>query len=251
MKKIFFLNPFLIFIYLTGFTALAILLLIISPQFESFYQSDVLATFWYFITVTGSPAGFISVVFLTLLIMMIDKKSLLIFNKQVIVFFASVIFMQAAAVTGLQIMKSYFKIERPFQQLIIEKGLSENHKTLLHSIPDDKISDFLESNINKESLSEINSFILDSWLKEKAYSFPSGHAQTSFFAAIVLSFVILKTSSMIRKYLAVIPVIWCVLVSLSRVFAGFHYPADVIAGAFIGLTVGILLVSFEKFSSLI
>ena len=144
-------------------------------------------------------------------------------------------------------MKSHFKIERPFQQIIIEKGLSENHKTLLHSMPDDKKSDFLENNINKENLGDINSFILDSWLNEKAYSFPSGHAQTSFFAAIVLSFVILKTTISSKSFLAVIPVIWCVLVSLSRVFAGFHYPADVMAGAFIGLTIGIMLVSFEKF----
>ena len=229
---------------------MTIILYLLPVQISSFNQSDSMSTFWYIITITGSPAGFIAVVFLMLLIMFIETKSLKFFNKKVFVFFASVILIQIALTAGLQLMKSCFKIQRPYQQILIKNGLGENERTLLQSIPEDKKSDFIENNINKNKLNHINSLILESWLSEKAYSFPSGHSQTSFFAAILLSFVILVKAPG-YKYLAVIPVIWCILVSISRVLAGFHFPSDVMAGAFIGLATGLIIVSYDKFVSLI
>jgi undecaprenyl-diphosphatase len=59
------------------------------------------------------------------------------------------------------------------------------------------------------------------------YSFPSGHAAGSFAAAMTIT----------RLWPAGRVAIWvlAILVSLSRIYVGVHYPLDVIGGAILGL----------------
>jgi undecaprenyl-diphosphatase len=68
-----------------------------------------------------------------------------------------------------------------------------------------------------------------------SYSFPSGHATTSFACATVLTafaprwrvpFFVLAT-----------------LIGLSRLYNGVHYPTDVVAGAFLGVLTALLLLA--------
>lgn len=60
-------------------------------------------------------------------------------------------------------------------------------------------------------------------------SFPSTHSTGSF----ALAFSILKTN----KSLGVVLLVFSVLMALSRVFVGVHYPSDVLAGAIISYAV--------------
>lgn len=60
-------------------------------------------------------------------------------------------------------------------------------------------------------------------------SFPSGHAATAFAAAAAVGFVYPR----LRLPMFVL----AALVALSRVYLGVHYPADVLAGALLGLGV--------------
>ena len=76
---------------------------------------------------------------------------------------------------------------------------------------------------------------------ETTFGFPSGHAQNS---AALWTFLALQT----RR-----PRLWCalalvllVLVALSRLFLGAHYPLDVVGGALIGYAMLGLFVRFEK-----
>jgi undecaprenyl-diphosphatase len=66
------------------------------------------------------------------------------------------------------------------------------------------------------------------------FSFPSGHASSSFAAASAIAL-----TSMNRKWH--IPVYTlATLISFSRLYVGVHYPSDVLAGLFLGLFCGYL-----------
>lgn len=71
------------------------------------------------------------------------------------------------------------------------------------------------------------------------FSFPSGHTGSSFAAAVVI-FCMCP-----RKY-GVFAMILAVLISLSRLYLGVHYPSDVLAGAVTGTLVALVVVKIFK-----
>ncbi len=76
------------------------------------------------------------------------------------------------------------------------------------------------------------------------YSMPSSHAANVFGVGVLIS-------NHVRR--ATLPLMtFAVLVALSRVFVGVHYPADIMVGAFLG-TVTALIISwlFRKFDTLV
>lgn len=70
------------------------------------------------------------------------------------------------------------------------------------------------------------------------FSFPSGHATSSFAAAYVLG----KK----RKRLRLLLYLLAALISFSRVYLGFHYPSDVIVGAVLGVLIGKISIFLDK-----
>lgn len=62
-------------------------------------------------------------------------------------------------------------------------------------------------------------------------SFPSDHAAVSFaFATSIFSY---------NPKLGVLAYLFALLISISRIFAGLHYPSDIIVGALIGILVSL------------
>ncbi len=74
------------------------------------------------------------------------------------------------------------------------------------------------------------------------FSFPSGHAATSFAAATILAFFDRK-----RKYFFYLIAI---LISFSRIYLGYHYFFDVIFGAFLGWLISKLIIKIKRLSLL-
>ncbi|MFI5387102.1 MAG: phosphatase PAP2 family protein [Fimbriimonadales bacterium] len=74
-----------------------------------------------------------------------------------------------------------------------------------------------------------------------ANSFPSGHASTAFGIAFTLWLLTRKTD---LAWIGRGALGWAVLVGISRIYQGVHWPTDVIGGAFAGLVgaAGVILV---------
>jgi undecaprenyl-diphosphatase len=68
-----------------------------------------------------------------------------------------------------------------------------------------------------------------------SYSFPSGHAATSFACATVLSVFVPRWRV---PFFAL-----ATLIALSRLYNGVHYPSDVLAGALLGVATALLLLA--------
>ena len=65
------------------------------------------------------------------------------------------------------------------------------------------------------------------------HSFPSGHAARAFLIAVI-------AAGLGPVWLAVVLWIWAPLVALARAAMGVHYLSDVVAGAIVGIVVGLL-----------
>lgn len=65
------------------------------------------------------------------------------------------------------------------------------------------------------------------------HSFPSGHAARSFLIAVLVV-------GLGPAWLAILLCVWAPLVSLARVSMGVHYLSDVVAGALLGMVVGLI-----------
>ena len=71
-----------------------------------------------------------------------------------------------------------------------------------------------------------------------SYSFPSGHATVSFAAATVVAAWLPRLA--IPAYALAAAIAW------SRVVVGVHYPLDVLAGAALGVGIGLLITALPR-----
>ncbi len=76
--------------------------------------------------------------------------------------------------------------------------------------------------------------------KPDSSSFPSGHSSLAFSLATTIAL------SDLRKEVKIIVLLWAVLVAISRIYVGVHYPLDVIAGALIGVSVSYVVNKFFR-----
>jgi len=75
-------------------------------------------------------------------------------------------------------------------------------------------------------------FSLPHLISDNSFSFPSGHTIFLFTLATSLYF--------INKKLAYFLYIFSILIGLSRIAGGIHYPSDILGGAILGIAIGIL-----------
>ena len=71
----------------------------------------------------------------------------------------------------------------------------------------------------------------------ESYSFPSGHALGSLCFYGILAWIVVRRiqDARIRKVIWVLTAMFILMIGLSRVYLGVHYPSDVLAGVVVGL----------------
>lgn len=75
-------------------------------------------------------------------------------------------------------------------------------------------------------------------IEQGGFAFPSGHAQGSTTLWLMLALLIRK------KWMNIFAVIMIILVSLSRLYLGVHYPIDIFGGLLIGV---LLVLIYDKY----
>lgn len=81
--------------------------------------------------------------------------------------------------------------------------------------------------------------VLQHWVHETGYSFPSGHSFNAFLMAVLMAYIILFVySDFRRRRFFILPFIWAALVALSRFLLGVHSSVDIISGAAMGGAIG-------------
>ena len=90
--------------------------------------------------------------------------------------------------------------------------------------------------------------VLEPIIREAGFSFPSGHASHSAVGYGILAVLVSRTRlpAAVRTAIVVGLVVLVVLIGLSRVWLGVHYPTDVVAGWAVGVVVVTLFASFTR-----
>ncbi|MBS1517186.1 MAG: phosphatase PAP2 family protein [Bacteroidetes bacterium] len=235
------------------YSLLLIILNVFDLGFSSSKITDISAPFWYFITGGGGVYG-IAVSYLIFSFYVLKKmKRSDTDKKMVTVFMLTVLLIQLInAGSTYFIFKDTFKKMRPSQHYITGTGSINMNDILFLDMPSAEKKNFMNKEIQSDPgrFSNIYPPILSDWINETENSFPSGHSQSSFFIAVIFAFVISCTVEKNKIYLSLIPLLWALLVSVSRVVIGVHYNIDVTAGAALGAITGLLTVSIKKFSVL-
>lgn len=245
MKRIIKKNSFIFISTLASYALLLILVIIFPLEFSGYRNSDSLAPLWYLITESGGFYGSV--------LILIALTSYLYFHfrssgkrmKYLIELMVLIIAVELSSLAFSQLYtKEIVREPRPSQMYFVEKGVIEKGGLEFFSMPMNEKKNYLRQRAEekKSVLEDVYPPILSSWSIDTSFSFPSGHAQSSYFLGVMIAFIMLRVLPDRKKLLAIVPLIWALLVSLSRVIIGVHYPRDVIAGAAVGIIFAFLLI---------
>jgi phosphatidylglycerophosphatase B len=82
--------------------------------------------------------------------------------------------------------------------------------------------------------------VLDHWIKETGYSFPSGHSLSSMLVATAfLALALLMLPGSRRRWVYLLA-LWAPAVCYSRAILRVHAPLDIVSGAVVGMLLGVL-----------
>lgn len=231
---------------IAAYAVLALIVSLFNIEFSSFKVTDMSAPVWYFITMSGGVYGGVIIILLSLIYLALNFRKFKRRHRDIYIFIGILTTVQIiAAGASLYYVKDFFQSYRPSQLYLTENGVIDNRNEFTKlSIAEKRI--YLQHKIDtsKNFIKEIYPPILESWIYESGFSFPSGHSQTAFFIGPLVAYMMYRTTK--KKFYFIIPLIWAVLVPISRVVIGIHYPADVLAGAALGMCLSFIVISLKS-----
>ena len=226
----------------TGLTSIVILSLVsylTYPRLSYYKITDISAPFWYYVTESGGVIGTLIIILITVFLLSIHfRKKTGSYSRVFPLAGIIIVSLSLSALVTNFVLKNIIRELRPSHVIL------QSHGITIDQADPNLINE--EKYLNEPDLMDIYPPIFKSWLKESGYTFPSGHSQSSFFVATLLSFILLQVTKRRHIIFMTIPFIWAILVSISRVAIGVHYPVDIVAGAAIGFALSYLLISTKK-----
>lgn len=138
------------------------------------------------------------------------------------------------------VIKPAIDVHRPNIVELAELDLLGMDAESFYEMPKQLRSDHLDSIKTADGFGDIEMRpeVRDHWVKETAFSRPSGHSLASFtFATLYLSIAMASVTGRRRwPFIALVP--WAVGVCYSRAILRVHWPTDIVLGALAGIAIG-------------
>lgn len=153
----------------------------------------------------------------------------------------------AFAFVNENVTKKITKTIRPSLEYVSKNADGAFSLEKLYALPKEERTNYILRTLREHhhSFYGIDELVLMHWADESGYSFPSGHSFNSFLLACVLSFSMYYSRSNRVKPLFVLPLIWAVVVCVSRVALGAHSALDVTFGGVLGTIVGVIFITWD------
>jgi phosphatidylglycerophosphatase B len=203
----------------------------------------------YYLTQSGGMAGTSFGITIACILYSLQEKGwqnkLQIFGKA---FLGIVLIIALFAALNEKFTKPLLKLERPsHHEMLGRLNMSPLLDSLYQLSKEERIQFFgIQTKKQPELFKNIDPQVLQHWVLEGGYSFPSGHTFNAFLLAMIFSFGILhNTHSKRLQQLYPLPLMWAAMVGISRVALGAHSLVDVCVGGLMGVGVGALLLYID------
>ncbi|GGK85838.1 phosphatase PAP2 family protein [Rufibacter glacialis] len=244
MRKHYGLNRFALLLTGASWLLMVLLVWLLPVSFSGYLQHDPDTLFWYALSESGGVYG--TPVLGVLLCLLVAKRQAGL-KLRVQSFTVAFLFLLATlgsmALLNEYVIKPLAHVPRPSHQFLL--GPKGEEASLLDTFylqdaPSRRayLAEFLKK--EPEKYAQISPLVLEHWVNEAGYSFPSGHSQNAFLLGSLLTMWLgLQVPRRHRPWLA-LPLVWAVLVCLSRVALGVHSELDVTLGSGVGLLLAYL-----------
>jgi phosphatidylglycerophosphatase B len=243
-----------IFLSLAAFIALIILVWFMPLAFTACTKESWWCSFSFWITESAGKYGTVLIIVLTGIFYSVRfetwKQRAFNFFKAIAALF---IFLGVFAWINEHVTKKAARIARPSHMYIFDHAQTNLKVDSLYLLEEEKRHEVLREMVN-ENENEFSAFdrkVIEHWIEEAGYSFPSGHSFNAFLLANIMAFSLINSRRKIARNAWALPLLWAPVVALSRVAIGAHSALDVTFGAAMGMLVATVFLYFDNTRRLI
>lgn len=229
------------------YVCLLLIVWFLNPEFTACSKNSVWCTIAYWSTESAGRIGTPIIIFMVSIVFALRASAV----KEAVINFARTfvvlsVILSVFALLNEHVVKPALQVARPSHQYIITQSKSTAKLDSLYTLLETDRRAFFKQLIEADTVSFKNSDarILNHWIEEAGYSFPSGHSFNAFLLAGILAFCIYHLTNRRVRWLYVIPFAWAVMVAVSRVAIGAHTALDVSIGSAMGLLISHTLLYF-------
>lgn len=230
--------PGIIFLFV-----LCLILFLLPEGYSSFSDDGIITEFWIFVTISGNPISVVISVFAATLILIFSTRKFLSLHHSLFIFIFIAGGLGTMGYYLINYLKASFPEPRPYYSFLSEnKSLPEKLEEFTKLTPAQRRLLFDQDSIFAKVPKGVNPSVYKLWMSETALSFPSGHAFNSAFLGVLYTCILFFTWGKKLKFFYLVPMVWMILVCLSRIILGLHHKVDVIFGALLGFLAALIFI---------